>query len=217
MVVTNGGVRTLAAGTGITVTGSSDATVANAGILSLTAGSGISITAGQNPTITATPTPPPAGAVIDAAGGPVTVSVAQLPGCLIYSSVRMPTGNTTFTLPGLAALRAAYGAGPVFLNFTIGVLNQYGGPYPPDSATVTIAAEGGAAWVQSDYPFGSSQGSQLISFGPPFASPNGSLTLAGGNMWRGSLYLDPTGSTAGSPGRAIYSFNFVGIIPQASI
>lgn len=216
--VANTGILTVAAGGGIgVVTTAGAATVRNTGILTLTAGSGVTITAGQNPTITATPTPPPAGALINLAGAPATITAAQLSGCLIYSSVRMPTGNTTITFPGLAALQAQFGAGPVFVNFTIGVLNQYGGPYPPDSATVTIATADNSAWIQSDYAFGSSQGTALTSFGPAFSAPSAGLTLAGGNMWRGSLYLDPTGLTVGVPGRAIYSFNFVGLIPQASI
>jgi hypothetical protein len=215
--VTNTGVLSVTAGGGIGVTGGQFATIANTGILSLTAGSGVSITAGQNPTITATPAPPPAGALIDLAGAPVTITAAQLSGCLIYSSVQMPHGNTTIKLPGLTELQAEFGMGPVFINFTIGVLNQYGGPYPPDSETVTIASTDDTAWIQSDYVYGSSQGTQLISFPSAFSAPSTGLLLAGGNMWRGSLYLDPTGVTVIAPGRAIYSFNFVGLIPQASI
>jgi hypothetical protein len=42
----------LTAGTGISITGTTNATIANTGILSLTAGPGISISSGQNPTIT---------------------------------------------------------------------------------------------------------------------------------------------------------------------
>jgi hypothetical protein len=42
----------LTAGPGISITGTTNATIANTGILSLTAGPGISISSGQNPTIT---------------------------------------------------------------------------------------------------------------------------------------------------------------------
>ena len=215
--VSNTGILTLTASGGVSITGGQFATIANTGILTLTAGSGVSITGGQNPTITATPTPPPAGALINLAGAPATITAALLSGCLIFSSVRMPAGNTTITLPGLSALQAQFGSGPVFINFTIGVLNQYGGPYPPDSETITIATTDNTAWIQSDYAFGSSQGTALTSFPSAFSAPSSGLLLAGGNMWRGSLYLDPTGVTVIAPGRAIYSFNFVGLIPQASI
>jgi hypothetical protein len=44
----------LTAGSGISITGTTNVTIKNTGILSLTAGSGISITSGQNPTITNT-------------------------------------------------------------------------------------------------------------------------------------------------------------------
>jgi hypothetical protein len=44
----------LTAGTGISITGTTNATIANTGILSLTAGPGILISSGQNPTITNT-------------------------------------------------------------------------------------------------------------------------------------------------------------------
>ena len=200
--VSNTGVLSVTAGGGIGVTAGQTPTVSNTGILTLTAGSGISIAGGQFATITAVTPPAPAGALIDAAGGPLTITAAQLSGCLIYSSVQMPSGNTNFTFPSLTQLQAQFGMGPVFINFTIGCLNQYGGPYPPNSGYVTVVTPDTSAWIQMDYPFGSAQGTALSSFATSFSAPSAGLTLASGNMWRGSLYLEPVGTTGATPGRA---------------
>ena len=51
-ILTNTGIRSLTAGTGISSSGSSAPTISNTGVLSITAGTGLSSTGGQNPTIT---------------------------------------------------------------------------------------------------------------------------------------------------------------------
>ena len=100
----------LSAGTGISITGTDNATIANTGILSLTAGSGISISSGQNPTISNTG----------------VLSLNSLTGFLTLqgttNQINVSSGGATITLSTPQDIHT--GASPTFAGLTLYGLTQ---------------------------------------------------------------------------------------------
>jgi len=98
-------VSLLTAGSGISITGTTNATITNTGILSLVAGSGISISAGQNPTISNT------GVLsINAATGAITLQGTT-------NQINVSTVGSTITLSTPQDIHT--GAKPIFAGLTL--------------------------------------------------------------------------------------------------
>jgi hypothetical protein len=144
---------------------------------------------------------------------PYTFTPAGLIGATIYSSVNIPIGGITLTLPSKSDWITYLGASAsltTVVKFYIGNMRQYGGPYPSDATPVICSTSDTSCYMQQNLPFGSAKGASLTTGNTQVVVPS-NITLASGNMWDCSVIISPEGS-----GRVLYCFNFMGIAPQSS-
>ena len=130
ITITNNGVRTLTAGTNITLGGTANNPVINSAVDGVQ-----TITAGTNVSITGTATAPIINAIVPAitpvpydllATSSDTVNASGLPNRLYYSSVPYTNGIVNFYFPTYADMLATHGANAL-VYFWIGDLNVNAG------------------------------------------------------------------------------------------
>jgi hypothetical protein len=154
------------AGTGISITGTTNATIANTGILSLTAGSGISISSGQNPTITNI------GVLsLNSATGTLTLQGTT-------NQVNVSTAGSTITLSTPQDIHT--GATPTFNSLTLSSLTP---------GSVLFAGNGGTI-SQNNQKFFWDNTNLILGIGT--STPAGILHIATGTV--NALVVDNTGN-----------------------
>ena len=150
VIITNTGVRSLTAGTNITLTGTSTDPIVNAtstGVQSVSAGTNCTITGtSTNPIVNVTSSPSTTTNPIDIAGvAYYVVNPSQLNNSQIYSTLTLPPTGTFIDLPSYSQLVSAYGSSAV-ISFTIGNLNQ-NMPAPDQPVYLTVQADPSFCYV----------------------------------------------------------------------
>jgi hypothetical protein len=156
----------LTAGPGISITGTTNATIANTGILSLTAGPGISISSGQNPTITNL-------GVLSLNSATGTLTLQGTP-----NQVNVNTSGNTITLSTPQDIHT--GASPTFAGLTLSSLTP---------GSVLFAGSGGIISQNNSNLFWDNTNKRL---GIGTSTPTGILHVATGTI--NALVVDNSGN-----------------------
>jgi hypothetical protein len=178
----------LTAGTGISITGTTNATISNTGILSLTAGSGISISSGQNPTITNT------GVIsLNSATGTLTLQGTT-------NQINVSTVGSTITLSTPQDIHT--GASPTFSGLTLSSLTP---------GSVLFAGSGGVISQNNSKLFWDNTN---LRFGIGTSTPAGILHISTGTI--NALVVNNSGNVGIGTTTPISLLNIVQTSPAIS-
>jgi hypothetical protein len=194
ITITNNGVRTLTAGTNITIGGTANAPVINSavdGVQTLTAGANVVISGTTaNPIISATssPLPTPQTPRDFAGASTITITAPEVANAIFYSTVSYSTGTLTVNLPSYADMLATYG-GQKLVPFYWGNLNIGSGQL----VDINLSTLGNANLIWVNVPIqGNSAPVSLQNYFSGHPTPFALPTL---QIWNGTAYIDDVSGT----------------------